>query len=430
MNDMLANIEAEQAVLGSILLEPDLIQECQMSIEHFGTTSHKQIFRAMREVDSNGNEVDFVTVLAELGDAAEQVGGLTYLTQLPESVPSTATFHHYEQLMLEAYRLREARKIANVLAQEPTEENITKAYNDLASIQEIGIKPQRTKMDLLMEIYEDVSTPKGDLTGINTGLSELNEMTGGLQNGDLIIVAARPSMGKTAFALNLAIHNSHKGGVTEIFSLEMSDKQLANRMLSAIGRIEGSKWRNPHKKFTDTDHENFHKAMGIYSNYNMNIYDKPGQTLFDIRVAVKKSRKDNPGKQQLVIIDYLQLIKVVGKFDRHDLAIGHITRELKSMAREFNIPIILLSQLSRSVEQRQDKRPMMSDIRDSGSVEQDADLIAFLYRDDYYNKKSEAKNIVEVIVAKHRNGPTGTLEFLFVKEFGQFLDLSRQMELV
>jgi replicative DNA helicase len=162
MNDMLANVEAEQAVLGSILLEPDLIQECQMIMDNFGTSAHKQIFRAMREVDSSGNEVNFVTVLTKLGDAAEQVGGLSYLTQLPESVPSTTTFHHYEQLILEAYRFREARKIANSLAQEPTEENITKAYNDLASIQEIGIKPQRTKLDLLMEIYEDVSTPKGE----------------------------------------------------------------------------------------------------------------------------------------------------------------------------------------------------------------------------------------------------------------------------
>lgn len=429
---MLTNVEAEQAVLGSILLEPDLIQECHLTMEQFGMAAHKQIFRAMREVDAKGNEVNFVSVLTELGDGGEQAGGLSYLTQLPESVPSTVTFHHYEQLMLEAYRLRLARSLGSDLMNAPTEENISLVHQKLADLQEIGIKPQKSKMDLLLEIYEDVSTPKGDITGISTGLKELNDMTGGLQNGDLIILAARPSMGKTAFALNLGIHNSHKGGVTNIFSLEMSGKQLVQRMLSVLGGIEGSKWRNPNKNFTDTDHTRLSNAVADYERYHMNIYDQPGQTVFDIRVAVKKSIKENPGKQQLVIIDYLQLIKVVGKFDRHDLAIGHITRELKMMAREFNLPIVLLSQLSRSVEQRQDKRPMMSDIRDSGSVEQDADLIAFLYRDDYYNKNSELKNIVEVILAKHRNGATGTLEFAFIKEFGRFVELnrSRQMELV
>lgn len=208
----------------------------------------------------------------------------------------------------------------------------------------------------------------------------------------------------------------------------MSDKQLSYRLLSAIGGIEGTKWRNPYKKFTEKDHYSFSEAVAIFETCNIRVHDKPGQTVFDIRASIRKTIKENPGKNHLVVIDYLQLITPIGKSERHDLAIGLITRNLKNMAREFNIPIVLLSQLSRGVEQRNDKRPIMSDIRDSGSVEQDADIVMFLYRDDYYNKHSNSENIVEVILSKHRNGPVGTLEFLFLKEIGQFLNKNHQDE--
>ncbi|MDN4525350.1 replicative DNA helicase [Fictibacillus fluitans] len=425
----LANIEAEQAVLGSILLESDLIQECLLIPEHFAQSNHQQIFRAMREIDAAEDTVDIITVTTTLGSALDQVGGVSYLSRLAESVPSTASFTMYQQLIQEAYRLREARNVAASLVNSPTDEKISEVYNQLSSLMEIGTKKARSKTDILLEIYDDVNTEKGDITGIPTGLKDLNDMTGGWQEGDLIILAARPSMGKTALALNFGLNNSHKKGVTDIFSLEMSDKSLTHRMLSSIGRINGAKWKNPNRDFTEMDHQNFSRAAAIYENYLINIHDEPGQSVFDIKAKVRATKKEHPEKPHLVIIDYLQLITSVGKFDRNDLAIAHMTRELKNMARSFKVPVILLSQLSRGVEQRQDKRPMMSDLRESGAIEQDADVIAFLYRDEYYNKNTEAKGITEIILAKQRNGPIGTVESLFVKEFGQFLDLDRQAEL-
>lgn len=422
------NIEAEQSVLGAILIDGELIKETVLEPEHFSQANHRVIFQAMKNVANSGNGVDVVTVTADLGDAIYQVGNVTYLSDLAMSVPTTANFQGYERLVLEAYRLRDSRKTALYFAENTTDENLTKLYNHLGKLQELGVKKTRTTKEILVSIVDAMNTPKDEMTGIDTGLSELNIVTGGLQNGDLIIVAARPSMGKTAFALNLAQANCSNGGVTDIFSLEMGDQQLVQRMLSAISGINGAKWRNPYKLFSDDDYNRATKAIGIFEKLNVNIYDQSGQSVFDIRAAVRKSMKEHPGKKHLVIIDYLQLISIVGKFDRHDLAIGHITRELKTMAREFNIPVVLLSQLSRGVEQRQDKRPMLSDLRDSGNIEQDADIVMFLYRDDYYNKESEQENITEIIIGKHRNGAVGTVEALFRKECGQFLNLERHRE--
>ncbi|MCY9151042.1 DnaB helicase C-terminal domain-containing protein [Bacillus haynesii] len=260
-------------------------------------------------------------------------------------------------------------------------------------------------------------------------LKHLRRDSNGWQDGDLIVLAARPSMGKTAFALHMGKSNCEKGGVTDIFSLEMPDKQLTHRLLSNLGNIEGSKWKNPRKFFSDHDYRNATKAIGEYEKWNINIHDQPAQTLADIRSKIRKTKKENPdNKKHLVIIDYLQLIRAIGKYERRDLEVGSITAELKEMARAFKIPIILLSQLSRAVEQRQDKRPMMSDLRESGSIEQDADVVMFLYRDDYYNKNSELKNIIEIDLAKQRNGPTGIIQASFIKEYGRFINLARQMD--
>ncbi|MED2976619.1 replicative DNA helicase [Bacillus swezeyi] len=428
MQNILQNVEAEQALLGCILVESDLIKELSLQPEHFSETRHQVIFKAMREVEKLGKSVDMVTTVTKLGDSVEQVGGLQYLTDLGSAVASTANFLAYQTLIYEAYRLREMKKIAIEFANTPTDDGITELYKRAMELQEIGIEETRTKQDVLMEIYNDMHEEKEDITGINTGLIDLNGMTGGWQDGDLIVLAARPSMGKTAFALNMGKANCEKGGVSDIFSLEMPDKQLTHRLLSNLGHIEGSKWKNPRKFFSDRDYENATKAIGEYEKWNINIHDTPAQTLADIRSKIRNTKKDNPDKKHLVIIDYLQLIKSIGKFERRDLEVGNITAELKEMARAFEIPIILLSQLSRAVEQRQDKRPMMSDLRESGSIEQDADVVMFLYRDDYYNKNSELKNIIEIDLAKQRNGPTGMIQASFIKEYGRFLNLSRQMD--
>lgn len=430
MQNILQNVEAEQALLGCILVEGDLIKELSLQPEHFSETRHQVIFKAMREVQKLGKSIDMVTTVTKLGDSVEQVGGLQYLTDLGSAVATTANFLAYQTLIYEAYRLREMKKIAIEFANTPTDDGITELYKRAMELQEIGIEKTRTKQDVLMEIYNDMHEEKEDITGIPSGLQDLDAMTGGWQNGDLIILAARPSMGKTAFALGLGKANcENNSGVTDIFSLEMPNKQLTHRLLSNLGNIEGSKWKNPRKFFSDRDYENATKAIGEYEKWNINIHDKPAQTLADIRSKIRKTKKENTGnKKHLVVIDYLQLIKSIGKFERRDLEVGSITAELKEMARTFEIPIILLSQLSRAVEQRQDKRPMMSDLRESGSIEQDADIVMFLYRDDYYNKNSELKNIIEIDLAKQRNGPTGIIQASFIKEYGRFLNLSRQMD--
>jgi len=429
MQNILQNVEAEQALLGCILVESDLIKELSLQPEHFSETRHQVIFKAMREVEKLGKSVDMVTTVTKLGDSVEQVGGLQYLTDLGSAVASTANFLAYQTLIYEAYRLREMKKIAIEFANTPTDDGITELYKRAMELQEIGIEKTRTKQDVLMEIYNDMHEEKEDITGINTGLIDLNAMTGGWQDGDLIVLAARPSMGKTAFALHMGKSNCEKGGVTDIFSLEMPDKQLTHRLLSNLGNIEGSKWKNPRKFFSDHDYGNATKAIGEYEKWNINIHDQPAQTLADIRSKIRKTKKENPDNQKhLVIIDYLQLIRAIGKYERRDLEVGSITAELKEMARAFKIPIILLSQLSRAVEQRQDKRPMMSDLRESGSIEQDADVVMFLYRDDYYNKNSELKNIIEIDLAKQRNGPTGMIQASFIKEYGRFINLARKMD--
>ncbi|MEC2046683.1 replicative DNA helicase [Bacillus licheniformis] len=429
MQNILQNVEAEQALLGCILVEGDLIKELSLQPEHFSETRHQVIFKAMREVQKLGKSVDMVTTVTKLGDSVEQVDGLQYLTDLGSAVASTANFLAYQTLIYDAYRLREMKKTAIEFANTPTDDGITELYKRAMELQEIGIEETRTKQDVLMEIYNDMHEEKEDITGINTGLIDLNAMTGGWQDGDLIVLAARPSMGKTAFALHMGKSNCEKGGVTDIFSLEMPDKQLTHRLLSNLGNIEGSKWKNPRKFFSDHDYENATKAIGEYEKWNINIHDQPAQTLADIRSKIRKTKKENPDNQKhLVIIDYLQLIRVIGKYERRDLEVGSITAELKEMARAFKIPIILLSQLSRAVEQRQDKRPMMSDLRESGSIEQDADVVMFLYRDDYYNKNSELKNIIEIDLAKQRNGPTGMIQASFIKEYGRFINLARQMD--
>ncbi|MED1174374.1 replicative DNA helicase [Bacillus inaquosorum] len=428
MQNTVLNTEAEQAVLGCILVEGDLIKETSLQPEQFGVKKHSVIFSAMKEADQDGIPVDIVSVTTQLGNAIEEVGGTGYLIELAGAIASTASFLHYQTMILEAYRLREMQKECASFVNEPTDEGMERLYKRSSELQDFGIEKVRTKQDVLLEIYNDMHEEKGDITGIPTGLHDLNAMTGGWQDGDLIVLAARPSMGKTAFALSLGKANCEAGGVTDIFSLEMPDKQLTRRLLSNIGSVNGAKWKNPRKFFSAKDYENVTTAIGVYEKWDINIHDQPSQTLAYIRSKIRQTKKENPDKKHLVIIDYLQLVRTVGRFERKDLEVGAITRELKEMALSFKLPIILLSQLSRAVEQRQDKRPMMSDLRESGSIEQDADIISFLYRDEYYNKQSELRNIVEIDIAKQRNGPTGTIQATFVKEFGRFINLNQQME--
>lgn len=422
--------EAESAVVGSFFLEPDLAYETILTPEHFTNTQNRLVFEAVKRLTEKAEPIDVVMVIQELAETGniENAGGTDTIMQLSESVPTTSNFKFYESIVLDEYKRRLMISAAAEYLNNPTDEQAGTLSKVITEVQEIGVTGEKTKLDVLFEIQNQLSTDAGGIKGADTGYPALNSMTGGLHGGDLIIVAARPSVGKTAFAINIANNVCKAGGAADIFSLEMPEEQLTKRILSSIANVNAGKWQNPFKFFSQEDHKAIQTAIGIYSQWAMNIHDHPRQTVADIRAQVRKTQRENPGKKHVVVVDYLQLITSIGEFAREDLRIGAMTRELKLMARQFNVPIILLSQLSRSVEQRQDKRPMMSDLRESGAIEQDADVIAFLYRDDYYDKETENKNVIEIILSKQRNGPTGTVELAFVKEYSKFVSLERRYD--
>lgn len=416
------NYEAEVAVLGAVFVDGTLFKDMQLDEHHFDFPSHKKIFTAMQNVDKKEMPVNFVTVVTELDKEIEAIGGTSYLLGLTESVASTESFKHHERLVIEAYKLRETQKYSLAFSQNPDDEQLDELIENLQTMRELGsTKQAKTKNEYLQDIANDILSDQTEqTTGFQTTYTDFDAMTGGLQRQDLIIVAARPSVGKTAFALNVAQGHCSNNGMTHIYSLEMGTKSLLQRMIAAKGNIDGLKWKS--MAFNENDYDNAMHAIGEISNWDLNINDEV-RTVGDIRSDIRKAVKEHPDKEHLVLIDYLQLLTPTGKHDRRDLEIGAMTRELKLLAKELDIPIILLSQLSRGVEQRQDKRPMMSDLRESGNIEQDADVIAFLYRDDYYDKQSEKQNIIEIIISKQRNGPTGTVELAFVKEYGKFVNL-------
>ncbi|WP_404451968.1 replicative DNA helicase [Virgibacillus necropolis] len=414
----IANMEAEVSVLGSVLLDGTLFSELDVQEEHFYHAGHQQIFRSMKQVAELGQMIDLVTVTTNLGDAITQVGGTVYLLEMASSVASTASMKHHEQLIFDAYRNRMAQMSAIQFADNPTEEGLDTLIGHLETYRDVGIVTQdKTTYDHLIEITEEMCFPTTEQSGFCTSFHELDDMTGGLQRGELIIVAARPSVGKTAFALNLAAGHARNGGSALIFSLEMGTKQLLQRMVSAEGYIDSQKWRN--MAFSETDYAHAIRAIGTISEWSLHLYDQV-RTVAAIRSTIRKMMRDNPGENHMIIIDYLQLMTPPNKNVRRDLEIGEITRELKILAVELHIPIVLLSQLSRGVESRQDKRPIMSDLRESGNIEQDADVISFLYRDDYYSRESRENTSMEVIISKQRNGPTGTVNLAFHKEHGRF----------
>lgn len=415
------NREAEGSVLGMILLEGSLISDVIIQPEHFYAAGHRNIFQAMKACADEGSIIDIVTVTTKLGAAIQQVGGTTYLLELAQSVASTASLKHHEQLILEAYQSRMAQKAALHFVDNPTVEGLDKLMKDLKTYSEMGAdKEGLSTYDQLLAITEEMCFPVEEQAGFATSFHDVDAMTGGLQRGELTIVAARPSVGKTAFALNLAANHAENDGSSLLFSLEMGIKPLLQRMISAKAAINSQKWRN--MVFSLTDYEQAFQAVGSISDWKLALYDTL-RTIPEIRAALRKKMREHPGERHVAIIDYLQLLTPVGKHERRDLEIGEITRELKLLAVELDIPIVLLSQLSRGVEARQDKRPLMSDLRESGNIEQDADVITFLYRDDYYDRNKKEQSRMELIVSKQRNGPTGTIELLFDKTCGRFSDL-------
>lgn len=434
------SIEAEQAVLGAIFLEPAALTVASEILipEDYYRTAHQKIYNTMLKLNDHGKAVDVITVTEELAAAKdlEDVGGVTYLTELAESVPTAANIEYYARIVEEKSLLRRLIRTATTIAQEGynREDEVDALLNEAEkSIMEVAQRKNTSAFhnikDVLVRTYDNIEmlhNRKGDVTGIPTGFAELDHMTAGFQRNDLIIVAARPSVGKTAFALNIAQNVATKTDENvAIFSLEMGAEQLVMRMLCAEGNINAQNLRTG--SLTDEDWRKLTMAMGSLSNSGIYIDDTPGVRIGEIRSKCRRLKQEQG--LGMILIDYLQLIQGSGRSgENRQQEVSEISRSLKALARELEVPVIALSQLSRGVEQRQDKRPMMSDIRESGSIEQDADIVAFLYRDDYYDKESENKNIIEIIIAKQRNGPVGTVQLAFVKEYNKFVNLERRFD--
>ncbi|GBF11532.1 replicative DNA helicase [Tepidibacillus infernus] len=431
------NVEAEQAVLGAILLEKEALITVMeiLSPDDFYRSAHQKIYRSMIELSEMGEPVDLITLTADLQTKKllEEVGGVSYLTDLANAVPTAANVEYYAKIVEEKAILRRLIRAATEIASTGYigSDDIGEIIGD-AEKRILEISQKRSKdgfipiKDVLMETLDRIEFlhhHKGDITGIPSGFTDLDKMTSGFQKSDLIILAARPSVGKTAFALNVAQNVAARAKeVVAIFSLEMSASQLVQRMISAEGNIDAHKLRTG--MMEEHDWQKLTMAMTTLSEAPIYIDDSPGVTVYDIRSRCRRLKVEKG--LGLIVIDYLQLIHGRGKSDNRQQEISEISRQLKGIARELNVPIIALSQLSRAVEQRQDKRPMLSDIRESGSIEQDADIVAFLYRDDYYNPETEKQNIIEIIIAKQRNGPVGKVELVFLKNFNKFVNYAKE----
>lgn len=421
------SLETEQALLGSILIEPDLIYESVLIPDHFYHEGHQLIFENMLQMKEKQEKIEIVSLVARMGAAVQDVGGVQYLAQLNNSFPMVDQFAKHEQIVKEKFLMRDGMTSIKQLYNEMPD-NPKELAAELMSLSENLRDQVRTEggfrhiKDGLMDHVDQLERKKeyGLASGAKTVGTALDKLTGRWKKQTLNIIAARPSVGKTAFMLNNAVAAGKEGMTVAIFSLEQPEVQLLDRMIAAECRIIGENIRDG--KLSDDDWAKY--TMGLSNLADLEIYidDKPGRTIQEIRAAVRKLRKKHP--ELIVLIDYLQLIHGGKKFaGGRNEEVGYISNSLKQMARENDCPVIALAQLSRGVEQRQDKRPMMSDLRESGNIEQDADTITFLYRDDYYNQETEKKNIIECIVAKNREGSVGTAEMVNLREYGKFVDL-------
>ena len=434
------DIEAEQAVLGSMLTDKDAVIAAIEKIkpEDFYREDNKTIYSAIVNLYSKAEPIDIITVKSELVSQGkfESVGGLEYLAILPDKVPTTANVEKYITIVEEKSILRTLIKTSNELIElgyeqtEDVDEIIDQAGKKIFDITKDRNQKGYTPIkDVLIDTFAEIEklyNQKGVISGISTGFTELDYKTSGLHNSDLILVAARPAMGKSAFAINIAANVAiHSNVPVVIFNLEMSKEQVANRILCSEAMVDSNKVRTG--KIDEEDWVKLATAIGPLSEAPIYIDDTPGISVMEIRARCRKLKLEkNIG---LVVIDYLQLIQGSGKRSAsREQEISEISRSLKILAKELDIPVIALSQLSRAPEQRNEHRPMLSDLRESGAIEQDADIVMFLYRDEYYNQESEKKNIAEVILAKHRAGSTGTIELLWLGNYTKFANIDRYRE--
>lgn len=428
------NLDAERSTLGSILLEKEAFYKCVGIIkpDDFYREAHRVIYEVVAHLHNKNEPVDIITVSEELKqrNLLEKIGGLPYLTALANAVPTAANVEYYAKIVQEKALLRSIINVATQIVgmgYEGTEE--VETILDRAEKEIFQITQQRSAKgyvglkDILKETFERIESihdSKGGVTGLSTGFKDFDRMTAGLQASDLIILAARPSMGKTTFALNIASNVAVKLKIpVVIFSLEMSKEQLALKLLCSEAAVDNQRIRTG--TLRDEDWKQISHALGRLSESAMFIDDTPGVSVMEIRARARRIKAEHG--LGLVVIDYLQLMQSKGKTESRQQEVSEISRSLKALARELEIPIIALSQLSRAVEQRTVKVPSLADLRESGSLEQDADIVAFLYREDYYNQETDKKNITELHIAKQRNGPVGNINLYFHKEFSKFGDM-------
>ena len=434
------SLEAEQSVIGSMIMDKDaIISANEILIED--DFYHKQygiLFQSMIELYNDGKPVDLVTLQNRLKekDVPKEVQSLEFVRDLVTSVPTSANIKYYANIVKDMAMKRKLIKVMEEIenecyaGKESLDSIMDKTEHDvfaLTSSRQTGdYVPIRQVVMNALEKIEKASQQQGTVTGIPTGFIDLDYRTAGLQPSDLILVAARPSMGKTAFVLNLAQHVAfHENMCTAIFSLEMSKEQLVNRLFSLESRVDAQALRTGN--LSDADWEQLVEGAGIIGDSELIIDDTPGISISEMRSKCRKYKLEHDLK--LIIIDYLQLMSGSGRgSESRQQEISDISRSLKALARELSVPVIALSQLSRAVEQRPDHRPMLSDLRESGAIEQDADVVMFIYRDDYYNKDTELKGISEIIIAKQRNGPIGTVNLAWLPQYTKFANLERDLE--
>ena len=432
------SMEAEQSVIGGLLLENsawDRIADV-VTGEDFYRHEHRVIFRSISKLVNESRPADVITVQEELerNDELEATGGFNYLVTLAQNTPSAANIRRYAEIVRERSVMRRLAEVGTEIARSAYNPQVRdagqlldEAENKVFQIAESTAKSKQGFLEmptLLKQVVERIDMlyardNPDDVTGVPTGFIDLDKKTSGLQPGDLIIVAGRPSMGKTAFSINIAEHVAIEAKLpVAVFSMEMGGSQLVMRMLGSVGRLDQHVLKTG--RLEDEHWGRLNEAVVKLSDAPMFIDETAGLTALELRARARRLARQFGGKLGLIVIDYLQLMSGSGRSDNRAGELGEISRSLKALAKELQVPVVALSQLSRSVEQRTDKRPMMSDLRESGAIEQDADLIMFMYRDEYYNAETQFKGLAECIIGKHRNGPTGKVFLTFIGQFTKF----------
>ena len=430
------NMEAEQSVIGSMLMDVDAIDAATeiLSGEDFYAKQNGVLFDAMKDLRAENKPVDVITLSARLKEtgAPEAMTSVEFIKEILNAVPTSANVKHYAQIVYEKAVLRKLIKVSEninsncYMQKEKLDDILEETEREVFSVVQSGntkdfVPVREVVMNVLRKI-EEASKTKGHLTGVSTGFADLDRMTNGLQKSDFILVAARPSMGKTAFALALVRYAAIKKDLpVAVFSLEMSNEQLVNRLLAMESRVDAQDIRRG--ELNDDQWEALMDSSDVIGNSKIIIDDTPGISVTELRSKCRKYKLEHD--IQMVVIDYIQLMSSGKNTDSRQQEVSDISRALKQIARELQVPVVILSQLNRSVDNRPDHRPMLSDIRESGAIEQDADVIMFLYRDDYYNPDTEEKNIAEVIIAKQRNGPVGTVKLAWQPKYTKFVSLER-----